>query len=93
MLNFFEKVENDNPELDKISLLDVYFPGFIFTLQIFLILTGLAMNMVILRHYRINFIYLLKMDPGITFQAVEIFKVKTGLKYNHKYIYKIFRMF
>lgn len=33
------------------------------------------------------------MDPGITFQAVEIFKVKTGLKYNNKYIYKIFRMF
>jgi hypothetical protein len=60
-------------------------------MQVFLILTGLAIDMVILRHYRINFMYLMKMDPGITLQAVEIFRVKIDNNINYtKKIYFIF---
>ncbi len=64
-----EVTENRN------KIFNLHFPAFSFSLLIFLLLNGMALDMVILRYYRINYVYLLDLDPCINLELIHIFKV------------------
>lgn len=60
----------------------VFFPSFNFVFIIALILVGLAMNIIVFRKYRINYIYIFEIDPNLRLGHKEILRVIILYRYN-----------
>lgn len=63
-------------KINTISMISVYFPSFNFSFNVMLILLTVAIEIIIFKHYRINFLFLLEIDPDINLSAKYMFKVR-----------------
>jgi hypothetical protein len=59
-----------------IEKINVYFPAFSFSLMVILFFIYIPIIIIILKHYKINYIYLLELDPELIYSPVHFFKVK-----------------
>ena len=66
LMNFIQP-QNDN------SLVP-FFPAFNFTLVLIEVLIGIGVNIIILRKYRINYIYIFEIDPKLRLGSAEMFQ-------------------
>ena len=55
--------------------METFFPCFSFTLMLILCFFGLAVNVIIFRKYRINYIYIFEVDPKSRLTHNQILKV------------------
>ena len=66
VLNFMKKEEDNS--------LAPFFPAFNFGFAVILIMLGVGINLVVLRKYRINYIYIFEIDPKLRLGPGEMFQ-------------------
>ena len=66
VLNFMKKEEDNS--------LVPFFPAFNFSFAVIMIMLGVGINLVILRKYRINYIYIFEIDPKLRLGPGEMFQ-------------------
>jgi hypothetical protein len=70
-------------------MIDVFFPGFNFSFMVIFLYLGLAIDIVIFRYYKINYVYLFELDPSINLIVVSIFNVKYNSDLENPHTYSI----